>query len=244
MSDTPQQPPATARRTIPGRIARGALRCVQFFLLLLVIYLLIALAGLIPVNNDFEPTAGGVEIMVTSNEIHSDLVLPIRNEAVDWSRLLPQSHFAGDGRGARYVAFGWGNKEFFVNTPTAADVKVGTVFRALFCSYTSCMHVHMWDDSSVPAGVRKTTISLEQYRRLVEYISGSFQRDEGGRFSLVAGVAYGPNDAFYDAHGSYHALNTCNCWTCRGLKAAGVRTGWFTPFPKTVSLYLPTARAK
>jgi hypothetical protein len=35
------------------------------FLFLLVLYLLVALAGLIPVNNDFEPTADGVEIIVT-----------------------------------------------------------------------------------------------------------------------------------------------------------------------------------
>jgi uncharacterized protein (TIGR02117 family) len=239
VGDTPQQTPARPRRTLRRRIARGVLRCCQFFLLLLALYLLIALVGLIPVNNDFEPTADGVEIMVTSTAIHSDLVLPIRNETVDWGRHLPRSDFAGDVSGACHVAFGWGNKEFYVNTPTLADMKVGTVFRALFWSSASCMHVHMWDDKGIPAGTRKTTISHEQYRRLVEYVLGSFHRDAGGRFVLVAGVAYGRNDAFYDAHGSYHALNTCNCWVGQGLKAAGVRTGWFTPLPKTVSLYMP-----
>jgi uncharacterized protein (TIGR02117 family) len=70
----------------------------------------------------------------------------------------------------------------------------------------------------------------------------SFRRDEDGRFQLIDGAAYGSNDAFYEAHGAYHAFNTCNCWVGRGLKAAGVRTGWFTPLPKTVSLYLPTDR--
>ena len=98
MSDTPQETPARPRRTLRGRIARVLLRCCQFFLLLLVLYFLLALVGLIPVNNDFEPTPDGVEIMVTSTAIHADLVLPIRNETVDWSQYLPPSDFADDVR--------------------------------------------------------------------------------------------------------------------------------------------------
>jgi uncharacterized protein (TIGR02117 family) len=105
------------------------------------------------------------------------------------------------------------------------------------------MHVEMWDETVTPAAAGKTRISHEQYRRLVDHVLGSFRRDEGGRFSRIEQGAYGANDAFYHAHGSYHALNTCNCWVGRGLKAAGVRTGWFTPLPRTVSLYLPPARA-
>jgi Protein of unknown function (DUF2459) len=70
------------------------------------------------------------------------------------------------------------------------------------------------------------------------------QPSPGGRFLLIEGGAYGTDDAFYYAHGSYHAFNTCNCWVGRGLKAAGVRTGWFTPLPKTVSLYMAAAQAE
>lgn len=244
MGDTPQPAPARPGRTLLGRVVRGARRGVQFVLLLLALYLLAALVGLIPVNNGFEPTAGGVEVMVTSTAIHSDLVLPVRDEVIDWTQHLPTGDFAGDVGGARHVAFGWGNKEFYVNTPTPADMKVGTVLGALFWSPASCMHVHLWGERDIPAGTRRVTISREQYRRLVEYVLGSFRRDAGGRFSRVAGAAYGRDDAFYDAHGSYHALNTCNCWTGRGLKAAGVRAGWFTPLPRTVALYLPAARTE
>lgn len=244
MGDTLQQTPAKPRPTLRRRIARAVLRSCQFFLLLLTLYLLIALVGLIPVNNDFKPTADGVEIMVTSTAIHADLVLPIRNETVDWSQHLPPSEFAGDVSGATHVAFGWGNKEFYVDTPTWADVKVGTVFRALFWPSASCMHVSMCNEEGIPAGAGKTTISPEQYRRLVDHVLGSFRRDPDGRFLLIAGGAYGSNDAFYHAHGSYHAINTCNWWAGQGLIAAGVRTGWFTPLPKTVSLYIPSPQGE
>src|ERR1043166_571354 len=107
---------------------------------------------------------------------------------------------------------------------------------------STCLHVEMWDESYVPDGASKTRISQEQYRRLVEYILGSFRRDEGGRFLRIEQGAYGADDAFYHAQGSYHAFNTCNCWVGGGLKSAGVRTGWFTPLPKTVSLYMAPTR--
>jgi hypothetical protein len=93
VSNIPQETPAKPRRTLRRRIARGLLRCCQFFLLLLLLYFLAALVGLIPVNNDFEPTADGVEIMVTSTAIHGDLVLPIRNETMDRSQHLLPSDF-------------------------------------------------------------------------------------------------------------------------------------------------------
>ncbi len=244
MGDTPQETTAPPRRALRGRIARGLLRCCQLFLLLLALYLLIALVGLIPINNDFAPTADGVEIMVASTDIHADLILPIRNETMDWHQHLPSSDFSGDVSGATHVAFGWGNKEFYVDTPTWADVKAGTVFRALFWPSPTCMHVNLWNDQEIPADARKTSITPEQYRRLVDHILDSFQRDEAGHFLLIAGAAYRTNDAFYHALGSYHAFNTCNCWVGRGLKAAGVRSGWFTPLPKTVSIYMPAAQAR
>jgi uncharacterized protein (TIGR02117 family) len=238
MSNAPQQASAKPRRTVLKRIFRGFVRCCQLLVFLLVSYFLIAFIGLIPVNNDFEPTVGGVEIMVTSSEIHADFVLPIRNETVDWTEHLLPSDFTGNIRGSTHVALGWGNKEFYIETPTWADLKAATVIRALFTPSETCMHVNMWNEQDVPEGSRKTTISQEQYRGLVDYIRGSFRRDADGRFLLIAGRGYGSNDAFYHANGSYHALNTCNCWVGRGLRAAGVRTGWFTPLPNTVTHYM------
>jgi uncharacterized protein (TIGR02117 family) len=243
VDNTSKETPAAPRRTLRRRITRVLLRSCRVVLLLLVLYVLVVLVGLIPVNNDFKPTADGVEIMVASTAIHADLVLPIRNEMMDWSQLLPASDFAGDVSRATRVAFGWGNKEFYVDTRTKADLKAGTLFRAVFWPSATCMHVLMWDDTAIPAGASKTRISHEQYRRLVEYVLGSFRRDDRGRFLRIDPGAYGSNDAFYHAHGSYHAFNTCNSWVGSGLKSAGMRTGWFTPLPKTVSLYMPTAQA-
>ena len=44
---------------------------------------------------------------------------------------------------------------------------------------------------------------------------------------------------FYDAPGEYTASNTCNQWTSNMLAAAGVRTGWWTPFAGGVMKWVP-----
>ncbi|MEJ8631383.1 DUF2459 domain-containing protein [Sphingomonas sp. I4] len=38
--------------------------------------------------------------------------------------------------------------------------------------------------------------------------------------------------------GRYSAAHTCNNWTGNALAAAGVRMGWWTPFPWTVMRWL------
>jgi hypothetical protein len=58
-------------------------------LLFLGFYLLIALVGLIPVNNDFKPTSDGVEILVVSNLVHTDIFVPVTNDVIDWRTVFP-----------------------------------------------------------------------------------------------------------------------------------------------------------
>ena len=57
MESTSNKTPAGPCRIFCGRIVRVLLRSCQLILLLLLLYLLVVLVGLIPVNNDFEPTA-------------------------------------------------------------------------------------------------------------------------------------------------------------------------------------------
>ena len=233
----PQQDPPRPR-TFRRRLVRGVYRVSKLFLLLVVVYLLIALVGLIPVNNDFRPTPDGVEVVFTSTAVHADVVVPVANETVDWREHLTASCFRGDVSRATHVAFGWGDKGFYVATPTWADLKVSTVARALFWPDDSCMHVVMQQREDVASG-KAVRISTEQYERLVRYVKESFREDESGRFVLIEGAAYGPRHAFFEAHGSYHCFNTCNCWVGQGMRTSGLRCGWFTPLPKTVFLYLP-----
>lgn len=207
--------------------------------LLLLLYFVIILVGLIPVNNDFQPADDGVEILVTSNPVHADLILPIATDAIDWREEFPAEAFSGDTGGATHVAIGWGDKGFFIHTPTWADLRFSTTTHALLWPSDSCLHVAMTREEYFDASARSVKITDAQYAELVGHINASFRLDDSGNRIPIPGVSYHESDAFYEAHGTYHALNTCNSWGGRAMRAAGIRTAWLTPLPKTVFLYLP-----
>ncbi len=236
-SQTPSEP--AARRTPLQRGIRVVGRMCRYFAYAVGVYLLIALIGLIPVNNKFTPSPDGVEIFLTSSAIHSDIIVPIVTETIDWREHLPASCFSGDTRGATHAAIGWGDKGFYIGTPTWGDLKASTVINALLLPSDSCMHVTMMHVAQLGSEARPLRISVKQYEQLAAHIQSSFLLNASGKKILIEGAAYGSDDAFFEAHGSYHCFNTCNCWTGAAMRSAGIRTGWFTPLPKTMFLYLP-----
>ncbi len=207
--------------------------------LVLLLYFVIILIGLIPVNNDFKPAEDGVEIWVTSNPVHADLILPMETGAINWRESFPASAFSGDTGGATHVAIGWGDKGFFIHTRTWADLRCSTAAHALLWPSDSCLHVAMTREEYFDASARPVKISYEQYAELVRHINASFRLDESGNRIPIPGVSYHESDAFYEARGTYHALNTCNSWVGRAMRSAGIRTARLTPLPKTVFMYLP-----
>src|SRR4029450_8528555 len=84
-------------------------------------YVLFFVLGCVPQNLGYQRPAAGaaVRIFVRSNEIHTDLVLPVTcdDPAIDWRERFPPTHFQSDVRDYRYVAVGWGNRQFYVETP-------------------------------------------------------------------------------------------------------------------------------
>lgn len=212
-------------------------RICKSLLVLFFVYLLVLLVGLIPVNNDFEPTNDGITVYVVSNAVHAEVIVPKTTDVVDWADRFSQVGFRGPVEDKTHVAFGWGDRGFFLETPTWDDFKVSVAAKALFVPSGSCMHVSFTKPQSYTDPVA-VTISQEQYRKLVQFIDDSFVRDSTGAPIQVAGYAYSTNDAFFEAQGRYHLLNTCNSWAGRALNSAGVRVPWFSPMPKTPMLYV------
>lgn len=201
-------------------------------------YLAIALIGLIPVNRDFVEAGDGVEIFVYSGEFHSDLILPIDNEAINWRNRFSNSDFGSTPNWATHFSFGWGDRNFYLNTPNWSDLKLLTAGNALILPSETVMHVSHEVRPTEDFSIRSVKISTAQYKRLVDFILNSFSTADG-KFEPIRDARYHKYDAFYKANGSYHCFKTCNCWVGQALKTAGVKTGWFTPFPKTPFLYFP-----
>lgn len=222
----------------PLRTARRLLgRSIMLLAALLVGYTgLATMLGLVPVNRDFVPAADGIELSITANLFHTDIILPMSAAGIDWASWCPPEDFGG--LAASHIAFGWGDRDFYLATPRLADFKPRTALKALLFSPDTVLHVRYAADPSGLAERWRVRVTTAQYRRLAAYLRESFRTDDKGRPILVAGHAYGRRDAFYEAVGRYSFLTTCNEWLAAGLRKAGIPTGWWAPFALGITAHL------
>lgn len=183
-----------------------------------------------PVNRGFRNARSGVEIFVYADAIHSGLVVPLVSETIDWRGYFPAGDFWSADPDADLIAFGWGDRAFFLETPRWSDLRAGTAAWAVLVPSRTAMHVQLRRGEKRTRRDRRVVLTEAQYERLTRHILESFRRDARGRVVHIARSGYGDNDTFYEARNRYFFLNTCNNWTGLGLKRAGVRTGLWTPF--------------
>ncbi|VXB89252.1 MULTISPECIES: TIGR02117 family protein [Chryseobacterium] len=171
-----------------------------------------------------------IPIYIYTNGVHTDIVMPVKNELHDWSSKIPFANTTSKKTDYNYVGIGWGDKGFYLDTPTWADLKFSTAVKAAFWMSESAMHTSFYHTMTEAADCKKIMISKKQYLELVKFIDTKFDRDANGNYILIPTKAvYSDNDAFYDAKGSYSFLNTCNTWANDALKAAGQKAAWWTP---------------
>lgn len=185
-----------------------------------------------------EEATDGVKIFVKTNGVHTDLCLPVETEYLDWKTFIPAADFPAV-TSFQYVSIGWGDKGFFLDTPTWADLKFSTAFNAAFLGGDAAMHVQYFShEPQVSTTVKMKYVTPEGYRRLIGYIKDSFTTDDQGQVELIPGKGYWSDDNFYEAKGSYHLYNTCNAWTNEALKTAGIRTAWLALFSDGIMRHL------
>jgi uncharacterized protein (TIGR02117 family) len=191
-------------------------------------YLMAALVGsLVPLNRGWTEPDEGVTIYLANNGLHSDIVMPVRAQGLDWEPFVSRSHFAGPDPEARWIAFGSGEERVYLETPRWRDIRAETIWSAL-AGGKRVMHVE-W--VSNPAYMdRAIRLRPEEYRRLWAAIRADFQRDTAGRPRLIDHKGYGRSDAFYWATGKFNGLKTCNTWAASRLRLAGVKTSAWPPF--------------
>lgn len=201
-------------------------------------YLFIAVSlSFIPVNINQETTKEGIEIYLSSNGIHTDLILPVENSVCDWKEKIKFSN-TFNPINSKYVSFGWGNKDFYLKCKTWDDLKFTTAFNAAFGLSSSLMHVSCYDELNESEDCLKIIISKDQYIKLVNELERSFGKNDSNSFIELPGFNYSYNDTFFEANGTYHLFNTCNSRINSILKIGGVRTALWTPFDKGIFFHL------
>jgi uncharacterized protein (TIGR02117 family) len=122
---------------------------------------------------------------------------------------------------ASYIEFGWGDKGFY----QANEITTGLTIQAIFWPTESVVHV-----VSVPNEVTEyfqnsqvivICLSAANMDSLMQFISNSFFKNEEGKVKKLKKGIYGDSQ-FYKGIGDYYLMNTCNKWTAKGLKSAGL----------------------
>lgn len=214
------------KRTIKAILLGGEV--ILFFLL--VYFACVLFLSDLTYNSDFKQCdRNSVEIFVRSNGVHTDIILPAKNDQKDWRTFVHPSDAVQGDVSSKYIAFGWGDKGFYLNTPKWSDLKFSTAFKAAFFLSTTAMHVGFYSSISENDLCKRICISKESYARLIRYVESGFELKENLP-QRITGAHYGNNDLFYEGSGTYSLFCTCNTWANGGLKEAGIRSCVWTIF--------------
>ena len=153
-------------------------------------------------------------VYVISNGVHTSFLVP-RKTCFSWDKTLDYSLFRNPH--FHFLIFGWGEREFYRNTPTWDEFNSMDGVRALFFSEASAMHVSVKGFTKVPSDAVELKLSEKRCKTLMGYLNSSFELDKNFQAkSMFKG--YGVDDHFFHSPLHYSLFQTCNTWTAVGLR--------------------------
>ena len=221
---------------IAKRIFRICLIGLECFVGFICFYVVFALFGMIFSCGQLDSTKE-VTIYIRSNGVHTDICMPTVSTQKDWFTTFNLTDYE-DNRRSSYIGIGWGDKGFFLNTPTWGELKASTAIKAIFLPSPTAIHVEFMQEPQLCETVRKVQISRKSYSKLVAFVESTFRLADSEPI-LIPNHGYGPTDNFYEAYGNYHMFNTCNVWTNDAMKSASIPTSIISIFPEGNLIHLP-----
>jgi uncharacterized protein (TIGR02117 family) len=187
------------------------------------------------------PRRGGTQIQACENSpyavyvaadfLHGDLVFPVENSAFDWRSILKLENIGKEQSSAyRYLKFGWGDRDFYMNTPSLDKIEFSRLMRTFFIpGNPTTIHIQGYKDLSIGGGYTTKCIGLNksQYLKVVNYVRQSFR--SGTPIRIQDGFVAA--DGFYEGTGFYSMARTCNNWLADALDAADVTTPLWSGLP-------------
>jgi uncharacterized protein (TIGR02117 family) len=173
-----------------------------------------------------------IEIFVKTNGFHTDLVLPVKNEYKDWTSTFDTTLTKSSDKNFNYVAVGWGDKGFYINTPDIDSLKFSTVFNAAFFLSESAVHVTYLNSIKESNNCRKILIDKNSYYKIIDHIDNSLDKENDKVIPI--NFSYSNNDLFFEGRGKYNLFYTCNTWTNNCMKKAGLKSRFWTLTEKPI----------
>ncbi len=220
------------------QILKNSLKVILVIFGLIITYILaVLLLPLIPVNqNQNNQEDDTIEIYILTNGVHTDIVVPVVTDVINWSTIVPFSDTKSQ-KEKDLIAFGWGDKGFYLDTPEWSDLKASTAFKAAFSLGSSAMHTHFYNKLKEDEDCVKISINKSDYQNMVEYIKKSFVYDKDGKIEYIPTEMVNKDDAYYEATGSYSLFFTCNTWASGALKSANQVAPWWTATQQGIFRY-------
>jgi len=205
------------------KVVKKIAKWIITIILIPIVYFLVALIlTYIPVNNEKEFSENNKSIYLNSNGVHLNIIIPKDLLAV---KLLDGLKYS---KNDNYFSFGWGDKNFYLNTPTWNDLTFSNAFQALFFKSSTVIHLARYP------GIKEDWVEIKvnqhQLDKINQYIYKTFYFDSLNKKILLDNKGYSYNDDFYEAMGSYSCFKTCNSWVNTGLKESDIRACLWTPF--------------
>ena len=175
-----------------------------------------------------------IEIYVAKTGIHADVIVPVRHPIWNWQQYLSLAEIGRDAKeNYNYLSFGWGDRDFYMQTPTLADANPTLAARALFMPTPATMQVRGYREIPQNVEVKCAEISRADYLKLQQFIRASFEVGESGE-PMRLGKGYDKSSGFYAATGDYSILRHCNTWLADGLRLADVNTPLWAWSPSAI----------
>jgi uncharacterized protein (TIGR02117 family) len=173
-----------------------------------------------------------VQIYLMQSGVHTDFLVPVKNNEIDWTELFPRKNTKLNDTNTRYLAIGWGDKNFYMNTPEWSDLTFKT---AIFCMTglgSAAIHSTYYYDVPKDKPTVQLTLSKKQYRKLIQYVKNTLVLTKTQQSVYIKPnnkKVVSNNDAYYEAHMRYSLFHTCNTWINNGLKASQKKACLWTP---------------
>jgi len=205
------------------RLGKRILKWILYLLLIPISYLVTSLIlSSITIDRKIENQVSEKTIYLTTNGVHLDIVIPKNN--IDSLLLLGLKQEQSD----KYLSFGWGDENFYINTPTWGDLTFKNAFSAMFLKSSTLMHVTRY--KSKRSDWIEIKVTEAELKKLNFYLQNTFKTTEKGMKIILENQGYSSIDDFYKANGSYSCFNTCNSWVNSGFKESGLKSCLWTPF--------------
>jgi len=178
-----------------------------------------------------------IAIYIMTNGVHTDIIVPAVTQEINWTKEISYKNTLEADSTYQYLAMGWGDKKFYLETPEFSDLKLSNGLRAISGLSTSAMHTTYYQNVQIDVNCRKILISKAQYKQLIKYILASFKKNDAGHLiNVKSNIHYDIGDAFYEAKGSYSIFRTCNTWANAALKSCGQKSCLWTIFDTGIFL--------